>query len=252
MKYFLYILSTRFLWLYYYTFDLYTKFILYFSCIFWGIKVYDMLFLVYVLLCFQFTWWWQLLIPTPSGWTVMGTPVAARTLSGLCSFRSVGPGCLCLYLVPVVGLKPFPRKVLLSWCCCLLLLCPLPTPFGKMGYFHSPWFIQEKKDLHGKVNYTFTAEGRALWNIILKGSGSTLHHLVSLYRDTMPYNDMPRKLHVISCLPNQVSLGGTWLLHPVLARHSPKSQLWVSLIKKQLLSIRLKRNLFSETVLAGF
>lgn len=35
-------------------------------------------------------------------------------LSGLCSFPSVGPGCLRLYLVPVVGLKPLPRKVLLS------------------------------------------------------------------------------------------------------------------------------------------
>lgn len=167
-----------------------------------------MLLLVPVLLRSDFTWRQLLLIPTQSGCTHIRTLVPAVTLSGLCEFPTVRPGCLFMWSSGAHGrsqtsfMLSLPRKVLLSW-----------------GSF-SLWLIQLKKDLQGKVNYGFTGEGRALWNIILKGSRSIMHHLVSLYRDITAYKDMPKKPQVISYWSNQVSLRGNWVLHPLLTGHS--------------------------------
>lgn len=64
--------------------------------------------------------------------------------------------------------------------------------------------------LQYRVGYTFTGEYRALWNITLKGYRGTMHHLVTLYKDIMSYNETLRELQKSSYpidLPRPLSDG---------------------------------------------
>lgn len=170
---------------------------------------------------------------------------------------SIGPGCLCLYLMPMVDLNSLSYYRCLerfcspdaTTCVCFVLLLFLSLARYDLSIFRGSYKWRRTFRARWITHLLVRLEpfGTFYWRAV-EAQGITLCHCRR--QNALQWRAEEAPCHIPLTQPGL--LRGTRLLPPVLTEHPPKSRWWIWLIQKQGLSIRFNRNLFSETVFPGF